>query len=138
MQRDLYHSNDTRRFISELVEKYKKYSYFDTDEHRHLIITFKPRDVEVYDYDEFNHRQMIVVGEGRDKILINGFYIHCGSQLILKLDISNQYSTRFEETNISDEIPIEWLTETEAKAILGYMSDERNLMYDKRFYLMIK
>lgn len=132
MKRD---SNDTRRFISELVEKYKKYSYFNTDEYRHLIITFKPRDVEVYDYDEFNHRQMLVVGEGRDKILINGFYIHYGSQLILKLDVSNQYGTRFEETNISDEVPIEYLTETEAKAILGYISDESNLIYDKRFYL---
>jgi hypothetical protein len=135
MKRDLYHSNDTRQFISELVEKYKKYSYFNTDEYRHLIIKFKPRDVEVYDYDEFNHRQMLVVGEGRDKILINGFYIHYGSQLILKLDVSNQYGTRFEETNISDEVSIEFLTETEAKAILGYISDESNLIYDKRFYL---
>lgn len=135
MRRDLYHSNDTKRLISELVEKYKKYSYFDTDEYRHLIITFKPRDVEVYDYDEFKHRQMLVVGEGKDKILINGFFIYRRSQLILKIDISNQTSTRFEETGISDEIPIEWLTETEAKAILGYISDERNLLYDKRFYL---
>lgn len=129
MRRDLYHSNDTKQFISKLVEKYKKYSYFDTDEYRDLIITFKPSDVEVYDYDEFNHRQMLVVGDGKDKLLINGFFIHRRSQLILKIDIS------FEETGISDEIPIEFLTETEAKAFLDYISNESNLIYDKRFYL---